>query len=89
MRLEAARFPAGSFWLFGDFWGQIWGHSLTLTFVFVDSSFGRVMLDRAIGALCRVKFGPYEMNWLQPGDVLRARLRSELKEFVGPGWDWG
>ena len=46
-------------------------------------------LGLGVSKLERVRFGPYRLGWLQPGDVLRARMKPEVKRLVGAGWDWG
>ena len=46
-------------------------------------------LGLGVSKLERVRFGPYRLGWLQPGDVLRARMKPEVKRLVGANWDWG
>jgi pseudouridine synthase len=46
-------------------------------------------LGLSVSKLERVRFGPYDLHWLQPGDVLKTPLKDEIKEYVGPGWNWG
>ena len=45
-------------------------------------------LGLSVSKLERVRFGPYDLHWLQPGDVLKTRVKDEIKEYVGPGWNW-
>ena len=46
-------------------------------------------LGLSVSKLERVRFGPYDLHWLKPGEVLKARVKPEIKEYVGPGWNWG
>lgn len=45
-------------------------------------------LGLSVSKLERIRFGPYELQWLQPGDVLKTQVKREIKQYVGSGWNW-